>query len=273
MIVVCTKWVAHPGEPFDERYAGASPADRAALELALRQAALTGDEVAVVTVGPAGADGVLRDAAAAGAHRCVRVDAPVGMSSAAVADAIVAAVRDVVGGASWVWCGDYSLDRGSASVPAFVAHGLHARQALGVIEVDMSSTSVRAVRRLDAGRREVVELSSPAVVSVEGSVATLRRASLSGVRAAAAVPITVVTPPAVLVEEPLVRPYRPRARALAAPAGGSAVDRVRALTTTGGSGRGEVVELSPDAAARRILDALVGWGYLSADADGAYRRS
>ncbi|MEY4607615.1 MAG: hypothetical protein RLY45_2375, partial [Actinomycetota bacterium] len=28
MIVACLKWVSHPGEPDDERFAGMSPADR-----------------------------------------------------------------------------------------------------------------------------------------------------------------------------------------------------------------------------------------------------
>ena len=49
MIVACLKWVAHPGEPHDERFAGASPADQAALELASRYEAMGGgvpDELA-----------------------------------------------------------------------------------------------------------------------------------------------------------------------------------------------------------------------------------
>ena len=62
MIVACLKWVSHPGEPSDERFAGASPADRAALELALRQAEASGDTVTAITVGPPGADRVLREA-------------------------------------------------------------------------------------------------------------------------------------------------------------------------------------------------------------------
>ncbi|HAP74899.1 MAG TPA: hypothetical protein DCR14_02335, partial [Acidimicrobiaceae bacterium] len=62
VVVACLKWVAHPGEPHDERFAGASPADQAALELALRQAADIGGTVVAITVGPSGADKVLRDA-------------------------------------------------------------------------------------------------------------------------------------------------------------------------------------------------------------------
>ena len=48
MIVACLKWVTHPGEPHDARFAGMSPADQSALEFALAQAALSGAEVTVV---------------------------------------------------------------------------------------------------------------------------------------------------------------------------------------------------------------------------------
>ena len=68
-IVACLKWVAHPGEPNDERFAGLSPADQGALEFALQQGEAMGTPVVVVTVGPSGADNVLRDALACGAAR------------------------------------------------------------------------------------------------------------------------------------------------------------------------------------------------------------
>ena len=60
-------------------------------------------------------------------------------------------------------------------------------------------------------------------------------------------------------------PYRPRARAFAAPSG-EALDRVRLLTDPSGGGakasHTELVTLDPAAAAARILEALAGWGYL-----------
>ena len=61
----------------------------------------------------------------------------------------------------------------------------------------------------------------------------------------------------------VVTPYRPRARALAAPAGEQALDRLRVLTdAAGGSTRGETVVLAPREAAARIVQALHDWGYL-----------
>ena len=81
MILACLKWVTHPGEPHDERFAGISPADQSALEFALVQAAALGLGVTAVTVGPAGAEKVLRDALACGAQRAVRIHSAGTLSS------------------------------------------------------------------------------------------------------------------------------------------------------------------------------------------------
>lgn len=269
MIVVCWKWIAVDG---DERWAGVSDADRAALEIGLQLAESHDDAVTVVTVGGPGATLGLRSALAAGAARAVRIDAPDGLASAAVATAI-AGVAD---GATWVVCGDVSADRGTGSVPAFLAAELDAVQALGLVGVDVGATAsaptsagvrtVRAVRRLDGGRREVLDVVAPAVLSVEGSVTRLRRASLPAEVAARTAPVEDVTGPRGPVDgSEVVMPYRPRARALAPPSG-EALDRLRMLTDPSGGGakasHTELVTLDPAAAAARILDALAGWGYL-----------
>ena len=266
-VLACLKWVSHPGEPHDERFAGASPADRAGLELALQQAAATGGTVTAVTVGPSGADRVLRDAYAAGATRLIRVECSDDASSTEVAGAIAEVARQCA--ASWVWCGDYSLDRGTGSVPAFVAAALGARQALGAIAVEIADRSVAITRRLDGGRRELLEVDAPAVLSVEGSVASLRRASLAATRAATGVHVEVLTVTqgaAAPGGTAVVRPYRPRARALAAPGGDSTLDRLRVLTDAAAAAgaRGETVQLPPADAAAKIVDALARWGWLSA---------
>lgn len=262
MIVACLKWVTHPGEPNDARFAGMSPADQSALEFALAQAAATHVEVTVVTVGPPAAEAVLRDAVACGARHAIRIDAPAALTSAQVAEAISAAVPS----AQWVWCGDYSLDRGTGSVPAFLAANFAAQQALGIIAVEGADGGrVTATRRLDGGRREILTVSAPAVISVEGATAHLRRAGLGAVLAAARVQIEVRKPSsAAHAEDAVIYPYRPRARALAAPRGAHPLDRLRALTDASGAApaHGESVVLAPRDAAVRIVTALREWGYL-----------
>ncbi len=257
-IGVCVKWVADAREPDDDRFAGTSPADRAALELALRQASEIGEDVLVVTAGPPAAERALRDALACGAHAVLRIDLDASAPSADVAQALAEALRDCTA----VWCGDHSLDRGSGSVPAFLAATLDRPQALGVVHVDVDGTAVRAVRRLDGGRREVLSLDG-GVVSVEGAAASLRRAPLAAALRSRQAPIpTVVGDVAGHSQPSQTRPYRPRARAFAAPAGASALERVRSLTDAASAPqRGETVALPPEDAARRILDALREWGY------------
>lgn len=264
-IVACLKWVAHPGEPNDERFAGLSPADQSALEFALQQGQAMNTPVVAITVGPVGAENVLRDALASGASRAVRIDGARSLPSADVAAAIAAAVPD----ATWVWCGDYSLDRGTGSVPAFLAARLRAAQALGVIAVTPAGhATIECTRRLDGGRRELLSVTAPAVVSVEGGTAVLRRAGLGAVRAALSATIDVLPCAASAHDDAVVHPYRPRARALAAPAGDASLDRLRALVDLGAasaaaSSRGEQVTLAPGDAAARIVAALREWGYLT----------
>lgn len=273
-IAVCWKWVSVDRErEADRRWSGVSAADEAALEVALTiadhaDAAGTAEtsEVRVLCLGPASADDVLRDALAAGATSAVRVDASTELDSHVVA----VALAEHLGDQDLVVCGDYSLDRGTGSVPAFLADELSSAQALGLLEVrvpaDGTSTALRVIRRLDGGRREILDVVPPAVLSVEGSAASLRRASLAASLAARTAPIETVRGPHGRLPEAEVHPYRPRARVLPAPAGGS-LDRVRQILDVGGSDvHAELLTLDPPAAAAKILEQLRDWGYLDAPA-------
>ena len=65
----------------------------------------------------------------------------------------------------------------------------------------------------------------------------------------------------------VLRAYRPRARALGAPSGEAALDRIVELFDTSHTqSHGEVAMLDPPAAAERILAALAAWGYRAAPA-------
>jgi len=268
---VCLKWVASRPEVdavsgavhLDERAGGASPADPAALEWALRTAALTGVDCIAVSAGPDTADEMLRQALACGATRAVRIELSLGAPSDVVAAALAGELR----GCSYVWCGDHSLDRGSGSVPAYIAANLDAVQALGLVQLDVAGDRVDALRRLDGGRRERLSLVAPAVLSVEGATASLRRATLAATIAARDAAIDCRRGPAG-AEHPSrpTRPFRPRPRSLPAPEGDTALARIAALVKTDASAaRSEPVVLDPAAAADRILEALREWGELDSD--------
>ena len=276
VVAVALKWVDRRPEvdPLsgevrtDPRTSGSSAADQAALEWALRAAEAWGGHVVALTSGPPGADVVLREAMAAGARRAVRVDA----APEAPSEDVAAGLATVVASAGFVLCGDWSLDRGSGSVPAFLAGRLGAAQALGCtgLVVDPGSPGeLRVERRLAGGRRERLRLRSPGVVSVEGGSALLRRASLDGVLRARGAAIEVVAAPALRGPWPGPSrrgPYRPRPRALPPPAPGLDA-RQRILALTGALTErtpARLLVLDPADAADVILGQLRTWGYLAA---------
>ncbi len=263
-ITVCLKWVPRrivvdpltASFEIDPRSYGPSPADEAALELALA----TGAEVTVACAGPGAADSMLRDALAAGAARAVRCDADGGPTSASVAEALAAVCRD----ADVVLCGDYSTDRGSGSVPAFLAAELGAAQMLGSVSVSIDGSGVTAERRLDRGRRSVLRAGFPAVVSVEGSVADLRRAPLSAVLAArgAAIEVGPFVRPGGELPTSAARPHRPRTKPRPVPS--DAPPHVRILDITKATEERtppRTLHLAPTAAAEATIEALREWGY------------
>ncbi|MFE0201525.1 mycofactocin-associated electron transfer flavoprotein beta subunit, partial [[Kitasatospora] papulosa] len=159
------------GQVTTDPYAGgAGPADRCALEFAVRVAAELGGRCLAVTVGPPMVEEVLREALAAGADEVLRIDGPSG-DGATTAESLYAALaaRGVAPGL--VMCGDRSAERGTGSTPAFLAALLGAAQALGLTELGVDGGGLRAVRRLDGGRREVLDVPLPAVCSVESGTA------------------------------------------------------------------------------------------------------
>lgn len=272
LVAVCVKWAelrpevdpVHGSVRPTARSAGLSEADRAAVEVALVLAAEWGADTAVVCAGPVESEDALRELRAVGVGRAVRVDLPAGQPSEAVAASLAPVLSEGVS-ADVVVCGDHSADRGSGSVPAYLAHHLGAEQALGLIAVEPAAPGVvAAVRRLDGGRREDVRATAPAVVSVEGSVATLRRAPLAAALAARDVTVEVVPGrPDPRAEAPRTEPWRPRPRHVPPPAGDEALDRIVQLTgALVDRTPPRTVELPPAEAAAEVLAALRAWGYL-----------
>ena len=170
-------------------------------------------------------------------------------------------------GCDVVICGAYSRDRGSGSTPAFLAAELEAEQALGLSAVVAESAgTIVADRRLEAGRRERLRLTGQMVLSVESSVARLRRARLPGLMAARSAPIPVrdCGDPPEAPRPAREGPFRPRAKVLPPPKG-LVRDRIEGLTgMTRPLTARQTVELGPAAAANRIARQLEDWGYLEA---------
>jgi electron transfer flavoprotein beta subunit len=246
----------------DERFMGASEPDLAALEWGLRLADAWDGRVVAVCAGPPAAESMLRSALAAGAARAVLCELPEDAPSLTAATTL-AQVFDTM---DIVVCGDSSLDRGSGSVPPLLAGEIGAAQALGLIGLQPEQAGVvRAERRLDLGRRERLRVRAPAVLSVEGGTARLRRASLTSTLRSQRAPIERIAA-AVRVAAPAhaLTPYRPRARALDGPDPSlPARERLRQLTgALAERGKRAIVHAEGADAADQLLAALRNWGYL-----------
>ncbi|MGH3096399.1 MAG: mycofactocin-associated electron transfer flavoprotein beta subunit [Streptosporangiales bacterium] len=264
----------------DPRSATASAADLAALEHALRIAEAWSGRVLAIAAGSPEADHTLRQAMALGAQ-VMRVAWPqereayvreLCAGERPLARALAGAIAEA-GSPAVVLCGDRSPDRGTGSVPAFLAYELGAAQALGLVRLDVDGDSLRGERRLDAGRRERLRIPRPAVCSVEPAGVRLRRASLPATLASNAVPVPVVqprTPP----DEPSVRvgaphPYRPRTRVQPPPYGDTPHERLVQLTGVLVAHDPPTVVGPTDAAhaAEALLDYLDRGGYARTPAD------
>src|SRR5580658_4235016 len=262
---------------------GAGRPDLAALEHALRLAERWQAQVIVATVGPGEADAMLRGALAAGAAEALRVEPAsrtTGPRPALLvggqdgATALATALIQRYGVPDLVLCGDRSADRGTGSFPAFLAAALNAAQALGVVRVEPADDGkLRVHRRLDGGRREVLLVPRPAVVSVEAAGVRLRRAALSATLASGHAVIPVAFAPTVTAAHRVrvlgAHPHRPRPRELAGPSG-SALHRMLELT-------GALAERTPPTvlgplSAGQAADELLGYlrrrGYLAVSDSG-----
>ncbi|TDP93980.1 mycofactocin-associated electron transfer flavoprotein beta subunit [Labedaea rhizosphaerae] len=265
LVIAALRWVdPRPGvDPLtgavhtDPKASGPSAADECALAHALRIAG-PGRCVAV-TAGPPAAEGLLRDALAAGATDALRIDD----AGANTAVALTAGIR-TLGPPDVIVCGDHSLDHGTGATPALLAHAFGAAQALGLVELSMDG-ELTGLRRLDGGRRERLAIPLPAVCSVEPTGLRPPRASLPAVLAAqaAAIPVVTVDSGPSMVQAGEQKPYRPRPTHLGAPAG-DAHHRVLALT-------GALTERTPPRvvrpasaaeAADELLDFLRKHGFL-----------
>jgi electron transfer flavoprotein beta subunit len=246
-------------------HGGLSASDQCALELALQIAESAQLPVRAVTAGGPAADTVLRQALEAGAAEVVRVDMPPDAPSAAIAAALAAQVTE----AQLVIAGDHSLDRGSGSVPAFVAGHLEWAQVLGAAAVVVADGTLHIERRLDRGRREKVVVTAPAVISVDGGLAPLRRGALPRALQSTQAEIPVATTSHPADPEPgRTQPFRPRPRVLNGP-DAHLPTRERLLTLSGALtvfDPPRVVVATAEEAADELLAFLAARGFLGSPA-------
>jgi electron transfer flavoprotein beta subunit len=202
-IVVCVKqvpdtWAEKKLDPSDntvdrESVEGVvNELDEYAVEEALRLKEAHGGEVTVLTMGPAKAAETVRKALSMGADQAVHLvdDALHGSDAPATSRAMAAAL----GTLSWdlVICGSESTDARMGVLPAMLAERLGVAQLSLARAVSVDGTTVRIERQTEGGY-DVVEGSTPAVVSVVEKINEPRYPTFKGIMAAKKKPVQTLS--------------------------------------------------------------------------------
>ncbi len=165
--------------PYDEWYA---------LVRALELKEANGGSVTVLNVGDASNDAIIRKALAIGADDAVRIDAPT-LDALAVAKQIANYVK--ANNADMVLFGKETIDYNGSQVGGMVAAILDMPYVSLASKLDMNGTTATIEREIEGGV-EVVETSTPLVLSAAKGMAEARIPNMRGIMAARTKPLNVV---------------------------------------------------------------------------------
>jgi electron transfer flavoprotein beta subunit len=165
--------------------------DEYAIEEALRLKEAHGGEVTILSMGPSRATETIRKALSMGADRAIHItdDALHGSCAIQTASAIAAAL----GTTEWdlVVCGSESTDARLAVMAALLAEKLGVPQLSGARKVTVDGSTVTIERQTEYGY-DVVQGSTPAVVSVVEKINEPRYPSFKGIMAAKSKPVSTL---------------------------------------------------------------------------------
>ncbi len=188
------------GEPGGEGKVGTdspnitNPYDLFAVEEGLRAREKHGGEVTAITLGPASAVEVLREALAMGVNGAVHVTDPAfeDLDAPAAAKVLAAAVKKS-GDVDVVFVGKQSIDTNTSLTGPMVARHLGMSlltEVFRVNEVDLAGRTITVERLLEGGM-QTVRAKLPALLAITKDANQPRYASLLGIRKAAKAPVTV----------------------------------------------------------------------------------
>jgi len=191
-----------------------SPYDEFAIEAALRLKESTGDgEVSVMTLGAESAAEQLRSGLAMGADTAVLLKGETGMDGLAAAKALATALEDA--GADLILFGMKAADHDQQQVGPMVAELLDLPCVTVVAELESEDGTLVCHREIEGGT-EVVEVETPAVVTITKGPYDPRYPSLKGIMAAKKKPLeerdAEVPADRVRVTELAYPPERPEGR-------------------------------------------------------------
>ena len=159
-----------------------NPYDEYAVEEAIKlRDAGKATSVVVFSLGPKSrVVEALRTALAMGADEAVVIDAPEDLDASATAKALAAAIK-AEGDIKYVLTGKLAIDDNNSAVSQMLADYLELPHATVVSKMTVSDNSVLCEREVEGGAREVIELTSPALIAANKGLNTPRYASLPGI--------------------------------------------------------------------------------------------
>ncbi|HEX9163816.1 MAG TPA: electron transfer flavoprotein subunit beta/FixA family protein [Thermoanaerobaculia bacterium] len=168
-----------------------SPYDEYALEAAIRVKEAKGGDVTVITFGPDRAAQALRECLARGATKALHVKGDVANAdSLGIAKVLAAAIKSVPH--DLVLFGKQGVGTDNALVGPMVAEILGYPQVNVVTHLEAGDGKVTAHREIE-GAEEIIEASTPAVITAQKGLNEPRYASLKGIMAAKKIPIDTKT--------------------------------------------------------------------------------
>ena len=172
-----------------------NPADESALEWALRVRGAMGGTVTAVSMGPARAEGMLREALARGADEAVLLTDPhfAGADTLVTARCLAAAVG-ALGGADLIACGRRAADGETGQVGPMLASMLDIPCVVNAISADAAETLT--VWQLAEDGTNTWSCGYPALVTFCEWTYPLRLPTLAGLRRAQKAEVSILTPEA-----------------------------------------------------------------------------
>ncbi len=160
-----------------------NPDDMNAIEAALQLKDETGCEVVVVSMGPAPAEGMLRELLAMGADKAVLVSAREfgGSDTFATSQILAAAINKIgLGPEDVVFCGRQAIDGDTAQVGPQIAEKLHLPQVSYVAEIKKEGNTLTVKRMLEDGFM-LLKVNTPCLLTCIKELNVPRYMSVRGV--------------------------------------------------------------------------------------------
>lgn len=155
--------------------------DEFAVEEALRlKEKNAGSTVTVISAGPDRVVDALRTALAMGADNAIHVELPENADSTMAAKALAATLKKEAA-MDLIFFGKEALDDGAAQVPQLIASYLNLASVTVVCGIEYSGNTLKCKREIEGGSFEMVEVSTPAIISAHKGLNEPRYATLPNI--------------------------------------------------------------------------------------------